>query len=120
MAGRYRRDAAGADEPTGGEDREGDEEEAGVVLPPPDPKLNNPIRQLTPIIVGVERGESRAGFAADAGALELDHVDGRMSDGRIERIFVARRGAIAIADEELIGLTAEEARRLAESRGEVR
>ena len=68
-----------------------------------------------PTIVSVTHNQSVASYVNDLNPLRLDHVDGRMSDGSVERLYVAVLGESTIADDALLGLTARRARELAES-----
>jgi hypothetical protein len=70
-----------------------------------------------PRIVAVLRVHAQAVGAHEDDTTHLDHVDAKMSDGTYASLFVALPGTVTVTDEELLGLTAGAARRLAEGHG---
>ena len=71
-----------------------------------------------PTIVSVIRLRAQAHYQDDPHPLLLEHVDARMSDGSVARLYIAKPGEITLTDDELLGLTVEQARDLADRRGE--
>ena len=67
-------------------------------------------------IVSVIRIQSESRFENDRSPLYLNYVDAELSDGTIATLFVGKRGQVTISDDELIGLTVDEAQALAEHR----
>jgi len=72
-----------------------------------------------PTILSVFRTQSQSRFEHDPHPLQLEHVDARMSDGSVARLYISKPGEVTLEDADLVGLTAEQARELAESRGRV-
>jgi hypothetical protein len=68
-------------------------------------------------ITSVSRVTAKAYFLTDPDPLIVEHVDAIMSDGERINLYVAESGSVVVTDDDLIGLTALQARELAESKG---